>query len=71
MTKMQKRMMGISEWILLVALSVLWGGSFFLIEIALTELPPLTLVLCRVSLAAIAYLIYFRLLAVAGVPNLC
>ncbi len=26
--------------------------------------------LCRVSLAAIAYLIYFRLLAVAGVPNL-
>ena len=67
---MQKRMIGISEWILLVALSVLWGRSFFLIEIALTELPPLTLVRGRVSWAAIAYLIYFRLLAVAGVPNL-
>ncbi len=51
---MQKLSMGSSEWILLVTLSVLWGGSFFLIEIALKQLPPLTVVLCRVSLAAIA-----------------
>lgn len=50
---MQKRMMGISEWILLVMLSVLWGGSFFFVEIALKELSPLTIVLGRVSLAAI------------------
>lgn len=35
-------------------LSLLWGGSFFFIEIALTELPTLTLVFVRVSLAAIA-----------------
>jgi drug/metabolite transporter (DMT)-like permease len=46
--------MGLSEWILLVTLSVLWGGSFFFIEIALKGLSPLTLVLGRVGLAAIA-----------------
>lgn len=46
--------MGVSEWLLLVTLSVLWGGSFFLVEIALKDLPPLTVVLGRVSLAAIA-----------------
>ncbi|WP_231510228.1 DMT family transporter [Fischerella sp. PCC 9605] len=51
---MQKLSMGISEWILLVMLSVLWGGSFFFTKIALEELSPLTLVLGRVSLAAIA-----------------
>jgi drug/metabolite transporter (DMT)-like permease len=33
---------------------VLWGGSFFFVEIALKDLPPLTIVLGRVSLAAIA-----------------
>ena len=46
--------MSLSEWMLLVILSVLWGGSFFFNKIALEELPPLTLVLARVSLAAIA-----------------
>lgn len=41
------------EWLLLLTLSVLWGGSFFFGEVALTELPPLTLVLGRVGLAAV------------------
>ena len=43
-----------SNWAALVVLSILWGGSFFLIEIALTALPPLTIVLARVTLAAVA-----------------
>lgn len=51
---MQQRTMGLSEWLLLVTLSVLWGGSFFFVEIALKDLPPLTIVLGRVSSAAIA-----------------
>jgi drug/metabolite transporter (DMT)-like permease len=55
---MQKLSMGISEWLLLITLSVLWGGSFFLIKIALKDLPPLTVVLYRVSLAAIALTIF-------------
>ncbi len=45
--------LGITEWILLVILSVLWGGSFFLIEIAIKDYPPFTVVLGRVGIAAI------------------
>ena len=39
-------------WGLLLALSVLWGGSFLFIGIAGRELPPLTLVVVRLVLAA-------------------
>jgi drug/metabolite transporter (DMT)-like permease len=46
--------MGPIEWLLLVALSVLWGGSFLFGKIALDELPPFTVVLVRVGLAALA-----------------
>ena len=45
--------MKIREWLLLIVLSVLWGSSFFLIKVALLDLSPLTIVLGRVSLAAI------------------
>ena len=41
-------------WIWLLALSILWGGSFFFAKVAVSELPPLTVVFGRVSLAAIA-----------------
>ena len=37
-------------------LSVLWGGSFFFNGVVLRELPPLTVVLLRVALAAIILL---------------
>ena len=50
--------MGITEWILLATLSVLWGGSFFLIEIANREYPPFTVVLGRVGIAAIVMTIW-------------
>ena len=41
------------DWSLLALLSVLWGGSFFFIGVVIRELPPLTVVLLRVSLAAL------------------
>lgn len=41
-------------WLLLLALAGLWGGSFMLAKIAVVDIPPLTLVLARVGLAAIA-----------------
>ena len=56
------------EWLLLVILSVLWGGSFFFIKIALVDLLPLTIVLGRVSLAAIV-LIAFVYLRGQNLPN--
>ncbi|MBV8662404.1 MAG: DMT family transporter [Hyphomicrobiales bacterium] len=41
-----------AEWGLLLLLSLLWGGSFFFIGVAVKQLPPLTIVFVRVSLAA-------------------
>lgn len=55
--------MGTKEWLLLIALSIVWGGSFFFVEIALEDLPPFTLVLLRVSFAAAAL---YTILKVAG-----
>ena len=46
--------MSAREWLSLIALSALWGGSFFFAKIAVNELPPLTLVFLRVGLAALA-----------------
>ena len=42
-----------TEWLLLLSLSVLWGGSFFFVAVAVKEIPPLTLVLLRVGIAAL------------------
>lgn len=41
-------------WALLLALSVLWGGSFFFVGVAVREVPPLAIVFARVALAAAA-----------------
>lgn len=45
--------MGPREWALLIALSVLWGGSFFFFKVLVAEVPPFTVVLGRVGLAAV------------------
>jgi len=52
--------MGPREWILLLALSVLWGGSFFFAKLAVAALPPYTVVLGRVGLAALALNLVLR-----------
>ncbi|WP_207484817.1 DMT family transporter [Arenibaculum pallidiluteum] len=52
--------MGAGDWALLGVLSVLWGGSFFFAKIAVAEIPPLTLALGRVALAAAALGIVLR-----------
>jgi len=46
--------MGAPEWFALLALSSLWGGSFFFYKVLVQELPPFTVVLGRVSIAALA-----------------
>lgn len=50
--------MGPREWAMLIALSLLWGGSFFFVEVAVDALPPLTIVFLRVGLAAIVLWIF-------------
>ena len=44
--------MGKIEWIMLLALSLLWGSSFINLKISLTELEPFTVVFLRVSVPA-------------------
>jgi drug/metabolite transporter (DMT)-like permease len=59
------RTMTPSEWGLLIALSILWSGSFFCVGIAAKELPALTIVTCRVGLAALALAVVIR---ITGTP---
>jgi len=53
--------MGHLEWILLILLSILWGGGFFFAAVALQEVRPFTVVLSRVALAAILLYVFIRL----------
>lgn len=47
-----------TEWAMLLTLSILWGGSFFFVEVAIQSLPVLSVVTLRVALAASALWIY-------------
>ncbi|CAN1526570.1 RhaT Permeases of the drug/metabolite transporter (DMT) superfamily [Sphingomonadaceae bacterium] len=49
-------------WMLIAILSLLWGGSFVMIEIGLRSYPPLTLVFARVALAVPPMLLAMRLM---------
>ncbi len=53
--------MDLSDWLLLLLLSLLWGGAFFFGKIAVAEWPPLVVVLARVGMAAAALLLVVRL----------
>lgn len=57
--------MGQSEWLMLLTLALLWGGSFFFIGVAIRELPPFTLVLLRLGLAA---LVLHAVVRLTGIP---
>ena len=50
--------MGAVEWVLLLFLAALWGGSFFFFKILVGELPPFTVVLGRVGFAALLLQLY-------------
>jgi drug/metabolite transporter (DMT)-like permease len=54
--------MPLSQWLLLILLSVLWGLAFFFNGVALREFPPATLVLGRLALAALILIGMVRLL---------
>ncbi|RED29080.1 drug/metabolite transporter (DMT)-like permease [Rhodopseudomonas thermotolerans] len=53
------------DWVLLIALSILWGASFFCVGVALKELPPFTIVFLR---AAIAALVLLLIVGLRGIP---
>jgi drug/metabolite transporter (DMT)-like permease len=58
---MQKSSMDLREWIMLILLSILWGGSFLFMKVALAELPIFVIVFARVGFAAITLLVYLKI----------
>ena len=60
-----QRPMNAVEWGLLILLSVVWGGSFFFNQVAVAELPPLTVVAARVAGAALILLVVLRAFGIA------
>lgn len=52
MTVPSQRAMTAAEWGLLLLLSLLWGGSFFFVGVAVKALPSFTIVAARVTIAA-------------------
>jgi len=59
MPQTANRSMDLATWGLLILLGFIWGGSFFFGRVAVQHVPPMTLVLFRVGLAAIALHIAF------------
>ena len=60
MSQTQSPQMSPSVWIMLITLSVIWGGSFLFGRIAMLEWPPFTVALLRVALAAIALWLFLK-----------
>lgn len=50
---------------MIITLSILWGGSFFFVGVAVQDLPTLTIVVARVGLAAFILMIFMR---ARGIP---
>jgi len=57
--------MGLVQWAMLVLLSMLWGGSYFFVEIALEEWSPLLIVAVRIVIASI---VIWGIVLAAGLP---
>jgi drug/metabolite transporter (DMT)-like permease len=57
--------MGLVQWSMLVLLSMLWGGSYFFVEIALEEWSPLLIVAVRIVVASI---VIWGIVLAAGLP---
>lgn len=62
------RSLGPVEWAMLLCLSVLWGGSYLFIKLAVSSLPPFSIVLGRVTIAA-CVLAVLLLVSGAGFPK--
>ena len=57
--------MSATDWLLLVTLSILWGGSFFFTKLVVTVLPPLTVAFSRVAIAAAILILLARATGIA------
>mgnify|MGYP000186785377 FL=1 len=71
MTKSATLTLDLNSTIMLLMLAAVWGGSFFLGEIALREVPPLTITLNRVmwALPILALIVLFKGIYVPRSPK--
>ena len=59
-TQSSPLVMSATDWLLLIALSMLWGGSFYFAKVAVLEIAPLTLALGRVLIAGAVIAVLVR-----------
>ena len=61
-----------TAWIMLIALAAVWGGSFFFAELALDEVPPLTITLHRVfwTIPILAVIVAMKRIAIPRNPRI-
>ena len=52
------------EWGLLLLLSLVWGGSYFFVGVAVEALPTMTIVFARVSIGAVVLLLCLKLFGI-------
>ncbi len=66
MTSTKAPTIDLTSGLLLLALATVWGGSFFFAEIALREVPPLTIALHRVfwAVPALALVVFWQGIAI-------
>src|SRR5258706_601107 len=53
------------DYVLLLVLSAMWGGSFLLIKLAVATLPPLWVASLRITVGGLALLLVLRLRGLA------
>jgi drug/metabolite transporter (DMT)-like permease len=56
------RTMNPTQWLMLIVLSMLWGGSFLFLGVAVSELPIFTVIALRVGLAAAILYVVMRIM---------
>ena len=57
---MIRSVMNRSDWMILLVLALIWGGAFMFIGVAVRHVPPLTYVWLRLSIAAVAMLLFMK-----------
>jgi drug/metabolite transporter (DMT)-like permease len=62
-TSMIRTVMNRGDWLVLLSLALIWGAAFFFIAVAVRDVPPLTYVWLRLTIAAAALWLF---VAVAG-----
>src|SRR5499427_4254220 len=63
-----RTVMGATDWLLLLALGALWGGSYFFGKVALAQLAPFSVAAGRLGLAAVVLHMVVRI-ASPGLPR--